>query len=103
MSDTHPITVDIKQRVVSTAHGQVGNWAYTTRMFLTGMPHRGDLLAVGEASVPVQQVTVRPWPDPPLVELATVKTDSGERLAELAERGWDQNGGPWAGQQGSPE
>lgn len=104
MSGHHPVKINIKQRIVSTAHGQVGNWSHSTTMLATIMPRTGDLLGLaGGHAVPVQQVTVWEWPELPLVELATVRTDSNEILAELAARGWDQNGGPWAGQQGSPE
>lgn len=105
------ILCKVRQRVISTAYGQVGDWSLTAAMYLPIVPRSGDRLAIplatttervrGEHTGVVMQVTLVPG-GPPRVELHPIVSGSGEIISELADRGWDQAGEPWPGQAGAP-
>jgi hypothetical protein len=106
---TDGVEVHVSQRVVSSVPGRAGNWSYSTDMRLPIVPRVGDWLIcplpaaeagdAGEHTESVKDVFL--GPGRVHVELRPVKTDSGQILDELAERGWEQHAGPWANQGGT--
>ena len=84
----------------SSVPGRTGNWSYSTVLLLPRVPVAGDWVMwdSGWASLAVKDVTL--GPGEAVVEIRPVTTDSGETLDELDSMGWEQHGGPWAGQDG---
>jgi hypothetical protein len=95
----------LEQRIVSSAHGYVGNWSWSRATVLSGVPHRTDWVAVeGTASEPVKDVTFvsESGECSVVVQLEPIKTDDPELVQELVairlRDGWERHGGPWKGQ-----
>jgi hypothetical protein len=94
--------VQVVLHIFSSVPGRTGNWSMTKTVHLTRIPVAGDLISHdgGWGSETVKHVTLC---DGGEVEayLMPITTDSPQTLDELAklvaEHGWEQHAGPWAG------